>query len=70
MIKFNGRVGNGNAVHLVTQYTREDGLVFFITGCGADHATNRSVPRYRKVSDLDLTKITCRRCLLRQEGAK
>lgn len=64
MNKFIGKVGHGQAIHILTDSVHPiDNTVSYWTVCGADHATNKSAPRKRVLSPLDVTKVTCKKCL-------
>lgn len=65
-----GRIGSGTATHIVNKTERDDGLQFVLTICGADHRTNNGTAGARIVRDLDLTQVTCKKCLKRQGGSK
>lgn len=63
MEKYNGKIGQGQAVHVMTKSVRpSDGHVAYFTECGADHATNRSMLRTKILGNMDLTKVTCKKC--------
>jgi len=62
---FLGRIGSGASVHIVTHSERNDGMKFVFSICGADHRTNNGTAGSRMVGPLDLTKVTCKKCLKR-----
>ena len=52
-------IGAGRAVHAGTRFRAANGQIAVATRCGADHATNRGMPRVRETSKA----VTCKRCL-------
>lgn len=62
---FLGRIGHGTATHIVEKSERSDGLISVFTICGADHKTNNGTAGARIIRDLDLTKVSCKKCLKR-----
>lgn len=66
--KWMGRIGGGQAVHIMFQSVDVNGREYFYTACGADHATNRSALRPRGLKPLEPGQVTCKRCLKRLQA--
>jgi len=62
---FLGRIGSGKSIHYVSKSEREDGMQFVSSACGADHATNNGTAGSRIIGELNIEKISCKKCLKR-----
>jgi hypothetical protein len=56
-----GKIGRGNAIHVVEKSIDSNGREYYFSICGADHCTNRSTSA-RAIGDLDFKKVTCKKC--------
>ena len=60
MEKFvNIKIGSGNAVHAGEICHCSNGDTIYLTACGSDQPTNRSMLRYQVVT----TEVTCKKCI-------
>jgi hypothetical protein len=59
------RAGSGGKTHLVHTGTNVSGIDFAIILCGSQQFNGSGNGQLNRLQDLDLTKITCKRCLKR-----
>jgi hypothetical protein len=65
-IKKMGKSGSGTKMHVVDVFTRQDdGTVINTILCGAQQFNGSGNGHLNALRDMDLTKITCKRCLKR-----
>ena len=57
-------IGSGKAVHAGEICHCSNGETIYLTACGSDHATNRSMLRYRVVA----AEVTCKKCIKKMKG--
>lgn len=67
-----GKAGNGSKIHVVDVFTRpSDGLIINSIYCGAQQFNGSGNGSLNRMAELDLAKVSCKRCLKRHsEGVK
>ena len=65
-----GRAGNGSKIHVVSVLYRDDGLVIPGIYCGAQPMNGSGFGSVRKISEFDMSKVTCLKCLNHHRGPK
>lgn len=61
-----GRAGNGDKIHLIYNGVNISGIEYFGIECGADFSNGSGHGALSRVFELDLSKVTCKRCIARQ----
>lgn len=65
-----GKAGNGTKTHVVSVFTRpDDGTTVSIIVCGAEQFNGSGNGSLNRLQDLDLTKVSCKRCLKKHSVA-
>jgi len=63
-----GRAGNGNKIHVVSEFIRPaDGMLILGIYCGAQQFNGSGNGQLRRVSEYDRSKVTCKNCIKRIE---
>ena len=61
------RAGKGDKIHVAYTGINISGIEFAGLECGADFSNGSGYGRINRLYDLDLNKITCKKCLKRLE---
>ena len=60
-----GKAGNGTKVHAIYTGINVSDIAYAGAECGADFSNGSNVGQLNNLRDLDVTKVTCKKCIKR-----